>query len=268
MPDEARLLPTQLWLQQHIVAPELDDAGANLESERRIKPSGTLTARERADIYRGMYLLRMEEALASDYPVLRDVLGEEDFAALVAGYVTMHPSRSHTLNRLGDHLPSYLESRDPFQHALATFELAVTEAFDAEQSDVLSAADVMVIPPDSYADVVLQAIPALRLLRVRYPVHRFKQAYRDDESYPAPELDATQIVVYRRDYQVLWCVVTKPAYELLRSLVQGERLGAAVEGACLTGGVDEAQLFAWFQEWVSNGFFQAARISPEADPGK
>ena len=42
-------------------------------------PSQTLTSAERLDIYRDMYLLRMEEALAIDYPGLKHFLGEEEF---------------------------------------------------------------------------------------------------------------------------------------------------------------------------------------------
>jgi len=265
MPDKAGLAPTQHWLQAHIVSPELDDQAASLESEQRVKPSATLTARERADVYRGMYLSRMQEALAADYPVLRDYLGEQMFGSLVADYVQQHPSSSYTLNRLGDHLPAYLKSRDPLHHALATFELAVTEAFDAEQSPVLTASDVMAIPPDQYADVVLDPIPALRLVQVDYPAHRFKQSYRDDRPYPVPEPDETRLVVYRREYQIFWAVLETAAFGLLESLTEGRRLGPAIEHACLHGGADEAQLFAWFQEWVSNGLFQAARVSPETD---
>ena len=268
MPDKRLLFPTQRWLQDYIVASSLDEESASIDSARLVKPSATLTSRERADVYRSMYLLRMEQALASDYPVLRDVLGAASFAALVADYVAEYPSRSYTLNRLGDQLPAYLALRDGFQHALAAFELAVSEAFDADQSDVLSAADVMAIPPADYADVILQAIPALRLIQVAYPVHKFKRCYRDDKPYPPTEAATTYLAVYRRDYEVFWLVLTKPAYELVQGLTCGEPLGQAIERACLDAGVEEPELFAWFQEWVSNGLFQAARISPEADPEK
>src|SRR5205085_1711868 len=73
-----------------------------------VLPSKTLSALERLDIYRDMYVPRMEEALAIDYPALKHFLGPEEFMRVVARYVDIHPSRSHTLNRLGDHLPEFL----------------------------------------------------------------------------------------------------------------------------------------------------------------
>ena len=75
-----------------------------------ILPSRTLTPLERVGIYHGMYLLRMDDGLASDYPALQHFLGDDGFVDLVRGYVQAHPSRSYTLNRLGDHLPEYLKT--------------------------------------------------------------------------------------------------------------------------------------------------------------
>src|SRR5262245_32289965 len=71
-------------------AAELAPAGI----EELILPSRSLTPVERVGIYHGMYLLRMEEALATDYPALKHFLGDEAFRALVRGYVQAHPSRS------------------------------------------------------------------------------------------------------------------------------------------------------------------------------
>ena len=44
-----------------------------------VRPSWSLSAAERVEVYHGMYLLRMVEALEVDYPAIRDFLGEEAF---------------------------------------------------------------------------------------------------------------------------------------------------------------------------------------------
>ena len=46
-----------------------------------ILPSRTLQPEERLAIYQGMYLLRMEEALETDYPALKHFLGDEAFSS-------------------------------------------------------------------------------------------------------------------------------------------------------------------------------------------
>jgi len=54
------------------------------EARTVVLPSKTLSSFERLDIYREMYLLRMEEALDTDYPALKHFLGDEEFMRLVA----------------------------------------------------------------------------------------------------------------------------------------------------------------------------------------
>ena len=66
-----------------------------------VLPSATLDPTERVAIYRAMYVLRMEEALETDYPGLCHFLGPKRWRRLVRGYVEAHPSRSYTLNVLG-----------------------------------------------------------------------------------------------------------------------------------------------------------------------
>jgi len=109
------LYDTQRWFQAVIAHPgtvleamEKPEAAELLPPERLedlVRPSWSLEPAERVEIYHGMYLLRMVEAMETDYPALRHYLGGESFAALIEAYVTRYPSRSYTLHRLGDHLP-------------------------------------------------------------------------------------------------------------------------------------------------------------------
>jgi putative DNA-binding protein len=136
----------QRWMQAVIVDPRSSEAAvagvaarAEVAPERVrdvILPSRALNAVERVGIYHGMYLLRMEEALATDYPGLKHLLGDGRFLDLVRAYVREYPSRHFSLNRLGDHLPEFLRrvpglSRRGFVHDLARLELALSRVFDA-----------------------------------------------------------------------------------------------------------------------------------------
>ena len=87
------------------------------EAREMVLPSKTLSSLERLDIYRDMYLLRMEEALSIDYPSLKHFLGDEEFMRMVARYVDVYPSRSYTLNRLGDHLCEFIDTLDDLPQA-------------------------------------------------------------------------------------------------------------------------------------------------------
>src|SRR5207248_8962330 len=95
-------------IDQALASPRARAALKGTALEEVILPSRSLRPAERVAIYQGMYLLRMEEALVSDYPALKHLLGDQRFAALVRDYVAAFPSVSYTLNRLGDHFPEFV----------------------------------------------------------------------------------------------------------------------------------------------------------------
>src|SRR5438128_6310270 len=143
-------------------------AATELSPERLpevVLPSRTLAPAERVGIYQGMYLLRMEEALESDYPALKHFLGPRGFRALVREYVASFPSRSYTLNRLGDHLPRFILGagglRHPaFCHDLARLELALTQVFDEAETPSLGPEAVAAVPEEQWPSARLRPIAA------------------------------------------------------------------------------------------------------------
>jgi hypothetical protein len=231
-----------------------------------ILPTRALTPAERVGIYHGMYLLRMEEALATDYPALKHFLGDEGFLALVRGYVQAHPSRSYSLNRLGDALPQYVREapglkRREFCHDLARLELAVSEVFDAPETPPLTAASVARVAPEAWEQARLRPIDAFRLLALRYPANEYLQSVRDDRhDHPRPRLKANWLAVYRSDYAVYRLALSRPAHDLLADLAAGRPLGQAVAAAVARGGrraPGEDELQRWFRNWVAAGLFRS-----------
>ena len=113
MPARLGLDQIQRWMHAVVVHPGATleaVASANARAEAAsaadvILPSRTLAPVERVAIYQRMYPLRMLDALSTDYPTLKQFLGDSRFARLVAAYVEAYPSRSYTLNRLSDHVP-------------------------------------------------------------------------------------------------------------------------------------------------------------------
>ena len=75
------LAAIQSWMQAVIVS---DSEIPEEEARQLVLPSKTLTPSERIDIYRGMYVPRMVEALEIDYPALAHYLGEDGFFNLVS----------------------------------------------------------------------------------------------------------------------------------------------------------------------------------------
>jgi len=271
----------QRWMQEVVVHPgTVEQALASPEAEREIPserladvvlPSHSLTSAERVGVYHGMYLMRMEEALAADYPVIRHVLGDERFSVLVREYVERFPSRSYTLNRLGDHVPQFFADRTDwpqaaFLHDLSRLELAMTEVFDEHESPVLGGEELATVSPEAWEHARLRPIAALRLLRLRYSVVPHLEAYHRDRPSPSPRRRATWVAVYRRDYSVLRLELSRTEHELLRALSEGVPLGEALAaaGASQRSARQQERVFRWFRTWIAEGLFSGVDVSSSA----
>lgn len=274
--DTFELPRLQRWMQAVVVhrgdvedAIASEHARAELAPERLgdvVLPSATLSAAERVGVYHGMYLLRMEEALAADYPLVARFLGD-GFGELAAEYVDRFPSTSYTLNRLGDHLPRFLAERPErpaaaFLHDLARFEFAMTEVFDEAESPTLSTADLEAVPPEAWEAARLRPIAALRLLELEHAVLPHLKAYHRDQPPPAPRRRPTRVAVYRRQYSVLRLELDRSQAALLTALTDGVPLGEALAGAISASPSPrrQAKVFSWFRTWISEGLFSAVEV--------
>ena len=268
---EANLAVTQRWLQAVIMAPGEDaEALRSPEAAREIppgraleavKPSWSLTALERLGIYRGMYEARLREALEVDYPLLAGYLGPELWEELVSLYIREYPSRSYTLNRLGDFLPLFLNEveglpRPRFAAALARYELALTRVFDARETPALTPEEVASVPEAAWSEARLTPIDAFHLETFPYPVHRYAEAVREGSRARVPRRRQTWLAIFRRDYSPLALELPRHAYELLALLASGRPLGEALGES----GMPEGQIFRWFRQWMAEGIFQKVEL--------
>lgn len=277
MATEVALDRLQEWMQAFIVYPGSDEdalaaaseqIGASIEeTEHYILPSKTLTPVERLDVYRGMYLLRMRDALAADYYAVLHFLGEDDFDALVARYVETFPSRSYNLNRLSDRFPEFIHQDDQLRHRaflydLARLELAIAQVFDSEPSRALKTEDIQAIPADAWADARLRPVTAFQVMAFRYPVNDYLQAVRNNTPRPKIRRQDSWLAVYQRDFSVWRFELTHPEYNLLQALASGKSLGDAIVETTQRfsrHGVKE-QVFHWFRQWMTQEFFQAVEL--------
>ena len=266
----------QRWMQAVVVHPGPVAQGLRAPDALRevgrvedvVLPSARLTAAERVEIYHGMYPGRMVEALESDYPALQRLLGADGFADLVRDYVQAHPSRSYTLNRLGDHFPEFVAAapglrRRAFAPDLARLEQAMSQVFDEEETLALTPEAIAAVPADAWEGARLHPIAAFRVLAVQHHVNAYVDATRGDGP-ASPQRGRRQggVAVYRRAYGVFRLDLSRPAHALLEALAAGATVGEAVGRAEANGGgrVVADDFFRWFREWVAEGIFRAVDV--------
>lgn len=255
----SELVKLQRQMLAHVVGQQ-----ATLRAEEFVAPSPTMDPDERLDVYRRMYPLRMQEAMGMDYPATLELLGRRAFNRLVMEYVAVHPSRSWTLNRLGDRFVDYLATRTDLKHHrflldLARLEQAICQVFEERESAPLTPAQVASLPMDAWESTGLKPIAAFRLLALRYPAHAYLKSVLE-EGYPAPALRRRDgwLVVFRQHYHVWRMPLERAQYELLANLARGLSLAEALGD--ITGRfrrVGSQAIFRWFQSWVTEGFFQS-----------
>ena len=266
------LTDIQAWLHTFVVEPgTADDALKAAESkagfaagsaEELILPSPTLKPKERIQIYRNMYLLRMYDALEIDFPTILDRLGRERFRELVAEYVQVHPSRSHTLDHLGGNFPTFIKNHKTLDDAaplaeLAQLEWSLCEVAIAIDTPVLSLVDLAAVEPDSFVQLRFQPVAALQTLEFEYNINSYYKAWTNDEALPDFTKQSTRLVAWRHELRAWRQELSEPAWNFLQHLISGKCLGEALDLVIENSGESEEQLFQWFQEWVGDGFFSS-----------
>lgn len=231
-----------------------------------ILPSATLTSERRLGIYHDMYLSRMVDALEFDYPGLSHFLGHSRFHQLVKGYVAAHPSRSYTLNRLGDHLPDYIAAahelpRRALLTDLARFELAITHVFDARRDEALDGAVISAMHPDDWPEARFRTIAAMQLLQLDYPVDDYLQSVKQDDAHPPLRKAPRFLLVFRSDLAVKQVALSKREWTMLDALREGLTLADSVDRLSrLRPSLSETELFAWFRDWTTMGLFRSVEV--------
>jgi hypothetical protein len=254
------------------------DRGA-LESV--VRRSRNLTAEERLSIYANAYWARLLECLGDCFPVLRAALGEEVFDGFAFEYLQRYPSRSYTLDRLGERFPRFLEETRPPETAqevawpdflidLARFEWTLAKVFDGpgvEGQKLLSHDDLDGLreAPERFAAARLVPVVCLRLLASRYPVNAYYTAVRhaaEGDEAPVPEPAEERVAILRRDFVVRRYTLSRPQHALLEAVLAGATVNEAIAAAAALPDVDElddealaASFQAWFRFWTAEGFF-------------
>jgi hypothetical protein len=230
-----------------------------------VLPSKTLQPIQRVGIYHSMYLLRMIEALEIDYAALARFIGAHAFGHLVSDYVQRFPSRSWTLNRLGDHLPEFIAGstlkRRAFLADLARLELAMTHVFEEAEAAPLPADAIASVPPDQIEALRFTAIPGLRLLEFGYHVNDAFQSWREEQTVK-PLRGKSWLAIHRRDYAVFRMPLSKEAFSFLTALVSGETIGSAIMmfRRRFRRLPEQQELFTWFRDWSAAGLFAAIEV--------
>ncbi|HMJ14896.1 MAG TPA: DNA-binding domain-containing protein [Polyangiaceae bacterium] len=257
---------------QHWMANELrrrHDLGKDPETralaQRYFTGNDRLSPVEQLEIYREQFWLRHTSSLVEDFPGLGGLIGQNAWQRLVEEYLAEHPPASRSLRDLGDRLPEFVARCTWLeQHELcidmARLEWTYIELFDAADAPALAPEKLASLPEAAWQTARIVLNPALRLLRVRYPVTDLRRALKAAHApVPIPAPASAELVLYRsRDRVIGDEPVTPGAFALLTLLGAGTPLVEACERVVHSLPAEasyvEENVGAWFQHWAERGW--------------
>lgn len=211
---------------------------------------------KRLNIYHHAYRARIIEAIATAYPNVKQCLGCERFGEVVQGYIAQNPSTFRNMRWVGDDLASYLQTlypKQPFIADLATFEWALSLAFDAQDLPTLTIEDLSAIPPEEWSGLHFSWHPSVKCLQAQTQVIAAWQALEAGEP-PNDALEKTTYLVWRHEMMSYFKTLGTREAQAIELMMSGKTFGDLC--TLLAQSEDEAQAMTiaagYLVEWLNN----------------
>ncbi len=235
-----------------------------------IEPHVVGTARvpvaTRLAIYGDGYVSRLVEALAANFPVLSELLGEADFATLGSAYVRSYPSPFFSIRYYGNALAEFLAADPGYASApvlaeLARWEWAMTEVFDAADSDPIRVDTLASVAPERWADLRFQWHPSVRRLALTWNAPQIWKAVSDHEEPPEVTLQPEPVewLLWRQELRTYFRSLSPMEAAALDASRAGLPFGELCTVLSATVGEEQAPARAagFLREWVESGLIIA-----------
>ena len=222
--------------------------------------------RARLDIYYHAYRLRLAEALATDYAILKTYVGDELFDAIVQDYIEAHPSAFRNVRWFGGRVADFLHkaprfAEQPILADLARFEWTLGLAFDAADTVALQFEDVAAVPPDAWAGLRLAPHPALHIVELRTNAVAIWNELKNADRGLAPETlpEPVRWVIWRKHLSPYFRSLEADEAWALEAMMSHLTFGEICAGLCQWLSEDQAapRAAALLRGWVDEGWIAA-----------
>ncbi|MDQ7016275.1 MAG: DNA-binding domain-containing protein [Gammaproteobacteria bacterium] len=199
-------------------------------------------AAERLNIYRDSILSSFSRVLASTYPVIETLLGEDFFAAMARHYASLSPSLQPDLGEFGRQFAEFLTEFEPVKEFVylpdvARLEWLWEEVFYAADDADANFAALVTLSNEALQKVRFTLSASARLLQSPYPVLSIWQANQSDEEGTEINLDngGDQLLLLRQGDECRMDRLTPAEWSLLNALHSGHSFAQLIE---LAGGLE------------------------------
>ncbi|MCW3070750.1 MAG: hypothetical protein JWO44_640 [Bacteroidetes bacterium] len=274
-----KLETTQRWLTSIIIRPGrlhekiiAADKTYQLDNSKMIRASRRLSAEGKIHVYARGYVLRLMECMRADYPLLRNLMGEELFDTFAQAYLVQVPSHSASLFDLGENFPAFLKASQPPKTNSAEdgimfdlpVELAQVERIRSEvtRSKGLEGMEDQLPEEDPLFYFLgtssFRTSPCLRLLSLKFELTGFVKTVERGEAASTPAKKDNFLAISRKNYSVNMQELEAWQWHYLQELIiTGDHYASAKKAAVESNSREEdimADLLLWIPAALSCGY--------------
>jgi hypothetical protein len=237
-------------------------SGEARTAEQHVVGTARVPVATRLSIYGGAYVSRLTDALASNYPALAGLLGEEDFRQLGQAYVRTHESSYFSIRYYGEGLAAFLATHAayaqvPVLEELARWEWVMRAVFDAADAACLTHEMLQQTRPEEWAQLRFVWHPSVTRLDLNWNVPQLWRALTDEAPQPGLEFheEAEGWLLWREDLTTYFRSLTgieRIAFDAARN---GWPFGELCELLCEQVGAAQApaQAASLLRGWIESG---------------
>lgn len=197
-------------------------------------------AERRFAVYRNNVVAGLVAALATQFPVVQRLVGEEFFRALGGTYVVRHPPRSPLLIRYGAGFADFIAAFPPAEPLpylgdVARLEYARTLAYHAADAEPLPLQDFAVITADNIGHARVRLHPSVSILTSAHPVVSIWEAHLAGEVSSIAASGTEAALVSRPFAEVDVVRLPGASARFLQGLQVGMTIAGAAEAAIESG---------------------------------
>lgn len=213
-----------------------------------------------------------ERALASSFPTVLALMGEEAFAALARAYCQAYPPSRGDLAWLGEQLPDFMRNSpqledEPYLPDSARLDWLLACAEGAADIEA-EPASLGLLAEHEPQQLRLRLMPSVHLLRSDFPVLAIRQAHHSEAADPFAPVRAAMaagegswVLVWREGWRARAMALAPAAWRFTEALLAGHDLARALDS-----GDPDFDFGAWLAQALQQGWLHGAEATPAAIP--
>ena len=195
-------------------------------------------AGKRYDVYRNNVTHSLVEALKTAFPLVRKLIGFQNFDGLAPLYVRSHAPSTPLMMHYGTDFPSFLERLPQLSHIAylpdaARLDIALRGSYHAADGPALTPARLQDMPANTLGDAKFRLAPATRIIRSSWPLYDIWR-FNAQPTAPKPQAVAQDVLITRLEFDPSPHTLPIGGADWLLAINDGQKLDEAHETAVAT----------------------------------